>query len=229
MNAGVAKGQEEMAVSATTMNTTTNATPGNPPASAVAAAAAAAAAANNNDDNDNDDNNDNDNDGIDLDALCRRVRNLRCMLDASANRLANAEADAAVACVECARTLELAERRAGERICQVEEELRKTRIKAKRFRAGWTRLRTAVGGRGRKRRAEGASALSAALAAAKADDAPPPVAFWGADQGSASPPPAPPQRRCRSLSSQRTHGRIVVGEGGDRNSMAYAGAESAGT
>ena len=38
--------------------------------------------------------------------------------------------------VECARTLELAERRAGERIRKIEEDLRRTRIKAERFRAG---------------------------------------------------------------------------------------------
>ena len=50
--------------------------------------------------------------------------------------------------------MELGKRRAGERICQVGEELRRTRIKAKRFRVGWTRLRMPVGGRGRKRRAE---------------------------------------------------------------------------
>ncbi len=47
---------------------------------------------------------------------------------------------------------------AGERICQVKEELRRTRIKAKRFRVGWMRL-PVVGGRGRKRRAKGMSAL----------------------------------------------------------------------
>ncbi len=77
-----------MAVPAMTTNATTNATPGSPPASTVAVAAvavAAAAAATNNDNNDNDD------DGVDLDALCRRIRDLRRMLDASANRLAHAE------------------------------------------------------------------------------------------------------------------------------------------
>jgi hypothetical protein len=57
---------------------------------------------------------------------------------------------------------------AGEEwICQVKEELRRTRIKAERFRAGWTRL-PAVGGRRRKRRAKGAFALLLAAAAAKA-------------------------------------------------------------
>ncbi len=84
VNAGAAKGQEEMAVPAMMMNATTNVTRGSPPASAVPAAAAAANAAN--DDNDN-----NDNDGINLDALRRRVRDLRRMLDTSANRLAHAE------------------------------------------------------------------------------------------------------------------------------------------
>ncbi len=82
VNAGAAKGREEMAVPAMTTNATTNAMPGSPPASA--AAAAAAAANDNNNDNDNDDD-----DGVDLDAL--RFRDLRRMLDASANRLAHAE------------------------------------------------------------------------------------------------------------------------------------------
>ncbi len=96
VNAGAAKGQEEMAVPAMTTNVRTNATPGSPPASTVAAAAAAANDDNdNNEDNDNNDDNndndDNDNDGVNLDALRRRVRNLRRMLDASANRLAHAE------------------------------------------------------------------------------------------------------------------------------------------
>ena len=83
VNAGAAKGREEMAVLMTMMNATTNAMPGSPPASA---SASAAAATNNNDNNDN--NNDN---GFNLDALRRRVRALRRMLDASANRLAHAE------------------------------------------------------------------------------------------------------------------------------------------
>ena len=173
-----------MAVLATTMNATTNATPGSPLASAVAAAAAAN---NDNDDNDNDDVEDN---NVDLDTLRCRVRNLRRMLDASADCLADAKANAAIARVECERTSELAKRRAGERIRQVEEELRRTRIEAKRFRAGWTRLCATVGGRERKRRAEGAEALSlaAAAVAAEADDSPP-------RRGSASPPPALPRRR----------------------------------
>ena len=198
MNAGATKGREEVAVPATTTNAKANAMPGSPPASAVAAATAADDNDNDDnnddDDNNNDDNDDDDNDNNNLDALCRRVCNLRRMLNASTDCLANAKADAAVARVECPRTLELAERRAGEQICQVKEELRRTRIKAKRFRVGWTRLRTGVGGRGRKRRAEGASvlALLLAAAAAEADNAPPPVAFWGAGRGSASPPPAPP-------------------------------------
>ncbi len=81
MNAGAAKGREEMVDPAMTTNATTNATPGSPPASTVATAAAAA----------NDDNDDDDDDGVDLDALRRRVRDLRRMLDASANRLAHAE------------------------------------------------------------------------------------------------------------------------------------------
>ena len=81
VNAGAAKGREEMAVPAMTTNATTNATPGSPPASAVAAAANAA----------NDENNDDDDNSVDLDALRRRVHDLRRMLDASANRLAHAE------------------------------------------------------------------------------------------------------------------------------------------
>ncbi len=84
MNAGAAKGQEEMTVPAMMTNATTNATQGSPPASAVAAAAAAA-------NNDNDNNDDDVDDGVDLDALRCRVRDLRRMLDASANRLAHAE------------------------------------------------------------------------------------------------------------------------------------------
>ncbi len=83
MIAGAAKGREEMAVLAMTTNAMTNATPGSPPASAVAIAAAAAAA--------NDDNEDDDDNGVNLDALRRRIRDLRCMLDASANCLAHAE------------------------------------------------------------------------------------------------------------------------------------------
>ena len=154
-----------MAVLATTTNATTNVMPGSPPASEAAAAAAA-------DDGNSADNNDNDdNDGVNLDALHHRLHDLRRMLDASPDRLTDAKADAAVACVECVLTSELAERRAGERIYQVKEELRRTRIEAKRFRAGWTRL-PAVGGRGRKRRAKGASAslsVAAAAAAAKAE------------------------------------------------------------
>ena len=181
VNPGAAKGREGMAVPATTTNATINTTPGSPPASAVSAPTAAAA-----NDDDKEDN------SVNLDMLRRRVRNLFPMLNVSADRLADAEANAAVARVECARTLELAERRAGERIHQVEEELRRMRIKAERFRAGWMRLRPAVGGRGRKRRAKGAEASSAAAAAAKADNAPPPVAFWGAGRESASPPLAPP-------------------------------------
>ena len=118
MNTGAAKGREEMAVPATTANETSNSTPGSPPASAVAAAAAA--------DNDNDEDDDKD-DGVDLDAR-RRVRDLRCMLDASVDHLANAKTDAALVRVECARTLELAKRRAGEKIWQIEEELRRTAL-----------------------------------------------------------------------------------------------------
>ena len=148
VNVGAAKGQEEMAVPATTTNVATNATPGTPPASAVAAATADNAAA------DEDSNDDNDN-GVDLDALCHRVRDLRRMLDASANRLADIKADTAIARFKCSWTLELAERRARERICQVKEKLRRLRIKAKRFRVGWTRLHAAVSGWGRKRRAGG--------------------------------------------------------------------------
>ena len=72
------------------------------------------------------------------------------------------------------------------------------------------------------------SSSSAAAAADKANDAPP-SAFWGAGRGSASPPPPPPQRCRQSSMSQRTRGGIVVGEGGDCDSMAYAGAESAGS
>ena len=43
--------------------------------------------------------------------------------------------------------MELAKWRAGEGIRQVREELRRMRIKAKRFRVRWTTLRLAVGGR----------------------------------------------------------------------------------
>ena len=234
MNAGAAKGREEIAVPATTTNTTTNATQGSPPASAVAfatavTATAVAAAATNNDNNGNDDNNN----GVDLDALRRRVRDLHRMLHASADCLAKAEADAAVARVKCARMSELAERRAGERICRVEEELRRTQIEAERFRVGWTRLHAAVGGRGRKRRADGALALSSGVAAAEADDAPPPPGRVGGGGGGPllplPPPPAAPRRHRRSSLSQRTRSGIVVGEGGDRNSTVYAGAKSAGS
>ncbi len=69
-----------------TTDATTNATPGFPPASAVAVVAAAAAANDNNDENDDDDD-----DGINLDALCRRVHDLRRMLDASAIRLTHCD------------------------------------------------------------------------------------------------------------------------------------------
>ena len=218
-----------MAVPATMKNATTNATPGSPPASAIAVAAAAAAAADN-DDGNNGDNEDNNNDSVNLDTLCRRVRDLRPMLDASADRLADTEANAAVTPVECARTLELAKRRAGERICQDKEELRRTRIEAKKFRVGWTRLRAAVGGRGRKRRAEGALALSSAAAAAKANDAPPlPVTFWGTGRVSASPPPArPPPTSPLIVVVAEDPRRDVVGEGFYQDSTAYAGIQIRG-
>ena len=65
----------------------------------------------------------------------------------STNRLADAVADAAVAPVECAWTSELAKQSAQVQICQDKGKLRRTRIEAERFRAGWTRLRAAVGGR----------------------------------------------------------------------------------
>ena len=123
VNAGAAKGQEGMAVPATTTNATTNATPGSPLTSAAAAATAAAA----NDDNNNEDN------GVDLDMLRHRVCNLHRMLDASADRLADGKANAAVRRIEYARTSELAKRKAGEQICQVKEELRRTRIEAERW------------------------------------------------------------------------------------------------
>ena len=172
-----------MAVLAMPTNTTTNATPGSPPASA-----AANNAANDNDNNDNDDDN-----GIDLDALCRHVCNLRCMLDTSADCLADAKANAAIACIECVRTSELTQRRVGEWIRQVEEELRRTRIKAWRFRAGWTRLCPAVGGRGRKRRAEGALASALLLAAAAAKANPPsPYCVLGGGSGVCFSPSRPP-------------------------------------
>ena len=87
------------------------------------------------------------------------MRNLHRMLDASADRLTDSKANATVARFECVRKLELAKRREGERIRQVEEKLRRMRIKAKRFRAGWTRLHPVVGGRGEKRRAKGALSL----------------------------------------------------------------------
>ena len=92
-----------MAVPAMTVNVTTNAMQGSPPASAVAAAAAAA-------NDDNDDNDNDDDDGIDLDALCRRVRDLRPMLDASADCRADTKDGAAVASVECEQTSKLTKR-----------------------------------------------------------------------------------------------------------------------
>jgi hypothetical protein len=138
VNAGAAKGQEEMAVPAMTTNATRNATPGSPPASA------AANNATNNDDNDEDDNN-----GINLDALRRRVRDLRHMLNGSLGLPHQRRGrHRRCACIECARTSELAKRSAGKWIRQVKEELRRTRIEAKRFRAGWTRLHAVVGGGG---------------------------------------------------------------------------------
>ena len=142
------------------------------------------------------------------------------MLDASADCLADAEADAAVAHVEWAQTSKLAERRAGEQIHQVKEELRRTRIEAERLRAGWTRLRTAIGGRGGERRAEGAAASLLLAAVAKADNAPPPVPFWGAGWESASPPPTPPdaavdRRCCRGPAVGSLSGREVTPQSGD--------------
>ena len=144
------------------------------------------------------------------------------MLNMSADCLADAKADAAVARVKCAQTSELAERRVGERIHQVE---------AKMFRAGWTRLRVGVGGRGGKRRAEGAEASLLLAAAAEADDAPlPPRRVLGGGLGVRFSPSRPPPRlRRQSSSLQRTCVRIVVEEGDDRNSTAYAGAESGGS
>jgi hypothetical protein len=182
VNAGAAKGQERMAVLATTTNATTNATPGSPPASTVAAATATAA-------NDDDDNKD---DGVDLDMPCHRVRDLRRMLDASAYCLADAKANAAVARVECEWRSELYKWRVGEWISQIEEELRRMRIKAERFSAGWTRLRAAVGRRGRKTRAKGGEASSSAAAAAKNNDVPPPRCVLGGGSGVCFSPSRPP-------------------------------------
>ncbi len=87
MNAGAAKGQEEMVVPAMTTNATTNAMQGSPTASAIAAVAAAATAAN--DDNGNNDNDDDN--GVNLDALCRRVWDLHRIINASANLLPHAK------------------------------------------------------------------------------------------------------------------------------------------
>ena len=63
MNAGAAKGREEMVVPASMTNATTNAMPGSPPASAVAATATA--------DNDKD-NDDEDNDRVEPNVLLPR-------------------------------------------------------------------------------------------------------------------------------------------------------------
>jgi hypothetical protein len=87
-----------MAVPATGTNARTNATLGSPPASAIAAAAATTANADNI-------NNDEDNNGVNLDARHRHFCNLRCILNASADRLADAEANTAVAHVECTQML----------------------------------------------------------------------------------------------------------------------------
>ena len=57
---------------------------------------------------------------------------------------------------------------AGEQICQVKEDLRRMRIEAERFRAGWTRL-PASSGRGRKRRAKGVLALLLGAVVTKAE------------------------------------------------------------
>ena len=56
----------------------------------------------------------------------------------------------------------------GEQICQVKEHLTRMRIKAERFRAGWTRL-PASSGKGRIRRAKGVSALLLAGVATKTE------------------------------------------------------------
>ncbi len=56
----------------------------------------------------------------------------------------------------------------GEQICQVKEHLTRMRIKAERFRAGWTRL-PASSGKGRIRKAKGVLALLLAGVATKTE------------------------------------------------------------
>ena len=183
-----------MSVPATT-NATMNATPGIPTAAAAA----------------------DDDDDVDVDALRRRVRDLRRMLDTNADRLADAEADAAVARVESARRSELAERTAGERVRLVEEELRRTRIEAERYRSGWTRLSSAQGGR--KRRAAVASSAAETEEAGpdvRAADAPP--SRFGGGGPLRFPPPVDVDRRGRPAagSSREVTPRSGDGGGGRR-------------
>jgi hypothetical protein len=87
------------------------------------------------------------------------VRDLRRELESTDDRLLEVEADASASRIESARCNDLIERRSADRVRLVEEELRRTRIEAERYRSGWMRLSGGGGsdGRGgRKRRADAA-------------------------------------------------------------------------
>ncbi|KAL3823889.1 hypothetical protein ACHAXA_005471 [Cyclostephanos tholiformis] len=91
---------------------------------------------------------------VDVDALRRQVEELRRKLESSEDRLLELEADACASRIESSRRAELVKRAASERVRLVEEELRRTRHEAERYRSGWMRLSNG-GNSGRKRRRGG--------------------------------------------------------------------------
>jgi hypothetical protein len=92
-----------------------------------------------------------------------QVRDLRRELESADDRLLEVEADASASRIESARPNDLIERRAAERVRLVEEELRRTRLEAERYRYGWMRLSGGGGGGGRGRKKRRADAAGSGL------------------------------------------------------------------
>jgi hypothetical protein len=92
-----------------------------------------------------------------------QVRDLRRELESTNDRLLEVEADASASQIKSARCNDLIKRQAAEWMRLVKKELRRTRLKAERYRSGWMRLSGGGGGGGRggrKRRADAAKAGS---------------------------------------------------------------------
>ncbi len=83
------------------------------------------------------------------------MQDLHRELELTNNCLLEVEADASASRIESARCNKLIKRRAAKRVRLVEEELRRTRLKAERYMSGWMRLSVGGGGgsgRGRRKR-----------------------------------------------------------------------------